>query len=566
LIKTSPLKQPHAEPSYNNGASTGGALAGVFAAISALPWIKLTALLVALLVALPLLNIFLSWLFFDAEFWRHLSQTVLGDLLRNTLVLCSGVALGVFVLGVSLAWLTSMCSFPGRRFFEWALMLPFAVPAYVMAFVFLGIMEHAGPVQSFLRDSFGEGVGFNARSDGAVILVMSLVLYPYVYMLARAAFMSQGRVLLESSRSLGQSATQSFFRVALPMARPGIIAGVSLAVMETLADFGVVSIFNYDTFTTAIYKAWYGFFNLQAASQLASLLLLFVFLGLLMEKYSRGGKKYHQQELGEKHQAIKLTRARSILAFGWCASVLLLAFVVPMLQLSFWAVDAVSSSIIDARYYDFLLHSFLLAGFSAVSIVLTALVLAYASKLYVSNSVRMAVQLSTLGYAIPGSVLAVGIMVSLSQLNHFLSALYQQMNWVAPVLVGTVFTLVFAYAVRFMLIAFSPIETAMQRITPHVSEASRSLGASPRAVLFRVYVPIILPGILTAALMIFVEVLKEMPITLLLRPFGWDTLGVKVYEYTSEGEWALAAVPGLTLVLVGLLPVFLIIRQTRNKT
>lgn len=540
------------------------AVSFLFRATRQWPWLKFITYLIALSVVFPLLLISASWFDVKPDVWSHLIHTVLGDLLRNTLVLSLGVTLMVTVIGVSLAWFTTMTEFPGRRWFDWALMLPMSVPAYVMAFVFLGVMDYSGPIQTLLRYWFGEEAGFNERGDVAVVLVMSLVLYPYVYMLARSAFLGQGLLLWESARSLGAGPWRTFFTVALPMARPAIIAGVSLAVMETLADFGAVAIFNYDTFTTAIYKAWYGFFDITSAAQLASLLLLFVFLALFTEKKTRGNRKYHQSTGNYQGQPIRLSRLNQWLVALWCFIILFIAFLVPVIQLGLWGYEAGTSQL-NMRYLEFLWHSTSLAGMAAVLVVALAVTLAYAHKLYKAQSIRWSVQLATMGYALPGSVLAVGIMVSFSQLDLVLLPVFKQLGWSGPILVGSLLALLVAYAVRFMAVAFGPIESSVQRIIPSIPEAARSLGASQSRTLFSVYLPMLAPGIFTAMILVFVDVLKEMPATLLLRPFGWDTLGVKIYEYTSEGEWELAAVPGLTLILTGLIPVVILIRRSRNS-
>lgn len=536
----------------------------VFRVLGRWPWLKLFTYIIALSVVFPLLLISASWLDVKPEVWSHLIHTVLGDLLRNTLVLSLGVTCVVFVIGVSLAWFTTMTDFPGRRWFDWALMLPMSVPAYVMAFVFLGVMDYSGPIQTVLRYWFGADAGFNERGDLAVIFVMSLVLYPYVYMLARSAFLGQGMLLWESARSLGAGPWRTFFTVSLPMARPAIIAGVSLAVMETLADFGAVAIFNYDTFTTAIYKAWYGFFDISSAAQLASLLLLFVFLALFTEKKTRGNRKYYQSRSYSQAQPIRLGRFNQWLVSFWCLLILSIAFLMPVFQLGLWSYEAGTSQL-NLRYLEFLWHSTSLAGMAAVMVVALAVTIAYAHKLYQTQSIRWSVQMATMGYALPGSVLAVGIMVSFSQLDLILVPAFKQIGWTGPVLVGSLLALLVAYAVRFMAVAVGPIESSVQRIIPSIPEAARSLGASPARTLFRVYLPMLAPGIFTAMILVFVDVLKEMPATLLLRPFGWDTLGVKIYEYTSEGEWELAAIPGLTLIVTGLIPVIILIRQSRKR-
>ncbi len=525
---------------------------------------RLSTYALAALVAGPLLLVFSGWLQAENAVWQHLAETILSDLILNTAILLVGVAIGVLLLGVGLAWLTAMCEFPGRRLFDWALMLPLAIPAYVLAFVALGLMDYAGPVQSAFRELFGRDAGLpDIRGAGGVIAVMVLVLYPYVYMLARSAFLTQGSGTLEAARSLGLGPWGAFFHVALPMARPAIVAGTSLALMETLADFGTVAVFNYDTFTTAIYKAWFGLFNLQAAAQLASLLLLFVALALYGERQLRGRARFAEGSRRGKPQRRRLSGWRGWGATLLAANVFLLAFVIPVIQLLSWAWEIVAEDL-DSRYLELLGHTLLLGGVAMALTVSAALLLAFARRYQKDRTTNAAVGIATLGYALPGSVLAVGVMLAFTGIDNFFNALAPIIGLEAPgrVLGGTLLALLLAYMVRFMAVAFGPIESGLGRIKPSMAEAGRSLGASGGEILCRIYLPLLRPGLLTAALLVLVDVMKEMPATLLLRPFGWDTLAVRIYEMTSEGEWERAALPAVTLILVGLLPVILLVRKS----
>lgn len=515
------------------------------------------AYLAAAVVVMPVSVLLLSWQVIDGEIWSHLWATQLPRLLGNTLVLVLGVGIGVTLLGVSLAWLTSLCEFPGRRWLDWALMLPFAIPAYVLAFVFVGLFDFAGPVQGTLRDWFGTGVRFpRVRSTGGVVLVLTLVFYPYVYLLARTAFLSQGRGLMEAARSLGHSPWRAFFSVGLPIARPAIGAGVALALMETLADFGAVSVFNFDTFTTVIYKTWYGFFSLSTAAQLASLLLLAVMLLLYGERQTRT-RLAATGERGRRQALYHLAGWRGCLASGWCLLVFACAFVVPMLQLVAWCWRRGRFDL-DERYLGLVWHTLYLGALAALATVALGLLLAFARRGVPGRAMAVGVGLANMGYALPGSVLAVAIMLAFSALDR----------WVViplagqALLLGSLGALLLAYLVRFLAVAYGPLETALSKVRPSLPEAARSLGVSGLPLLHRVYVPLLLPGALSAALLVFVDVLKEMPATLLMRPFGWDTLAVRVFEMTSEGEWARASLPALSLVLVGLLPVIVLIRRS----
>ncbi len=528
----------------------------------------LLSLTLAIIVAWPLFVIFSAWFQPESEIWRHLADTVLADLVINTLVLVSGVTLGVLVLGVGLAWLTALCEFPGRRFFDWALMLPLAMPAYVLAFVVVGLLDYSGPVQGLLRSAFGPG-GYwfpEIRSTGGVIVVMVLVFYPYVYMLTRAAFLTQGRSTLESARVLGLGPWSAFYHGVLPMARPAIAAGTALAVMETLADFGAVSIFNFDTFTTAIYKAWFGLFSIQAASQLATLLLLFVMLGLLAERQLRGRARYHDASHAARQQRYVLRGRTAWLATAAAGTVFLLAFMIPLAQLLIWAWQVLSTDI-DARYLALLSHTLFLGASAALITVACALLLAYTRRRRNDRITATAIGIATLGYALPGSVLAVGIMISFTGFDHYVGRVLALFGgeWSGRLLGGTVVALLLAYIVRFMAVAYGPIESGLGRIHPGLPDAARNLGAAPGEVLRRIYLPLLRPGLLTAALLVLVDVMKEMPATLLLRPFGWDTLAVRIFELTTEGHWERAALPAVTLVLAGLIPVFILVRRTVNR-
>lgn len=524
------------------------------------------AFAVAALVLLPLSVLLLSWHEVDREIWSHLWETQMPRLLGNTLTLVAGVSIGVTLLGVSLAWLTALCEFPGRRWLDWALMLPFAIPAYVLAFVFVGLLDFAGPVQSLLRELFGSGLRLpRVRSTGGVIIVLVLVFYPYVYLLARNAFLAQGRGLMEAARVLGLSPWQAFWRVALPMARPAIGAGLALAIMETLADFGAVSVFNFDTFTTAIYKTWYGFYSLSSATQLASLLLLVVMLALYVERRSRGASRAGN-ERARSAPLYRLRGVKALAASAWCGLVFLCAFVVPMLQLLAWFWQRGRFDF-DERYLGLILHTLYLGGLAALVTVTVAMLLAFARRLTPTRRMHGLVGLANLGYALPGSVLAVALMLAFSWLdNRLVIPLSSALGGAGkPLLLGSLYALLLAYLVRFMAVAYGPLEGSLARIRPSLPEASRSLGVGGARLFGRVYLPLLLPGTLSAALLVFVDVLKEMPATLLMRPFGWDTLAVRVFEMTSEGEWARASLPALSLVLVGLLPVIGLIRRSARR-
>ncbi len=519
--------------------------------------------LMAFLVLIPIAVIFFSWSDPQIDVWQHFIETQLSDLLINTLTLFVGVGIWVSILGVSLAWLIAMCEFPGRRWLEWALMLPLAMPAYVFAFVFLGLVDYSGPLQTWYRRLFGADMFFpDMRGAFGVLLVMSSVLYPYVYMLARSAFINQGHSAINNARLLGMSAWGSFFRVALPIARPAIVAGVALALMEALADFGAVSIFNFDTFTTAIYKSWFGLFNLTAAAQLASLLLLFVGLALYLEQCLRGKGRVcqHSHDL----QRFRLYGLKAWSVFGYCFIVVSIAFIVPVLKLIFWVVDFGWNNF-DKRFISLIGHTVILATAAALIIVLWSLFAAYGRRTTGYERAPVVQRLALLGYAFPGTVLAVGVMIPLAYFDRQIwSPIAAYFQWHSPqILLGSLTALLLAYTIRFFSVAFGPVSTALERIKPVYEEVSQTLGASRWSLLRRLYTPMMSTSIITALLLVLVDVMKEMPATLLLRPFGWDTLAVRIYEMTSEGEWERAALPALVLVVLSMFPVILMIRHSR---
>ncbi|HLG21669.1 MAG TPA: iron ABC transporter permease [Candidatus Manganitrophaceae bacterium] len=530
---------------------------------------QVAALFIAALVLAPLGVIFLSFFSPKDDIWRHLVATVLSDLIVNTLRLAAGVALGTTLLGVSLAWLTAAYDFPGRRQFCWALAAPLAFPPYVVAFVSIGLLDFTGPVQTFLRGWLGpERFWFpNIRSTGGVIWVMTFTLYPYVYLLARNAFLTQGRRALEVAQSLGQSRARGFFKVALPMARPWIIGGATLALMETLADFGTVSIFNYDTFTTAIYKVWFGLFSLTAAAQLASLLVLIVFIILLVEQQSRFRPRYSQAGRdAPSGDRLPLRGVRGWIAFAYASLVLLVAFVIPLGQLSVWAVQAFDRDF-DRRFFSFLIHSVSLGGMAALLTCGAALILVYANRRKNDFFTRAIVRVATLGYALPGSVLAVGVFIPLAWIdNQMIDWAKSLLGWdIDPLFNGAMIAMLLAYLIRFLAVSHGAMDSAMNRITANMDETARSLGLYGAPLLRKVYLPMLRGGLLTAAILVFVDVIKEMPITLMTRPFGWDTLSVRIFEMTSEGEWERAALPAVALVLAGLIPIMLLTKYSEKR-
>ncbi len=520
-----------------------------------------------LLSALPILAVFAFIFVPAADVWQHLLETVLADYLLNTLWLSLGVSVGVLLLGIPAAWLNSMCEFPGQRWFEWALLLPLAMPAYIIAYTYTGMLDFAGPVQTLLRDLTGWGYGDyyfpEIRSLGGAITMLSLVLYPYVYLLARAAFLEQSVGVLEVSRTLGAGSLESFRRIALPLARPAIITGLSLALMETLADFGTVQYFGVTTFTTGIFRTWFGLGNSAAAGQLAALLMSFVFILILLERWSRQKARYHHtsSKYSRLHK-YPLRGGRALAAVLACGLPVLLGFLIPVIQLLYWSVTTASHSF-NAEFMTLLWHSLLLAGLAALFALLLALLLGYGKRIKTGLSVNIATRVAAMGYAIPGMVIAIGVLIPFTwadaQLNHWSNAWLG--SSVGLLLSGSLFTLLFAYNVRFLSVSLQTVEAGLGKIRPSIDEAGRSLGLGAWSVLYRLHLPLMKGTLLTAILLVFVDVLKELPATLILRPFNFNTLAVRAYEMASDERLADAGLPSIMIVAAGIIPVILLSRS-----
>lgn len=528
-------------------------------------------LAIAALLSIPIISVLASLFTGFEEVWGHLAETVLPRYIANSFILMLGVGLGVLVIGISTAWLVTMCRFPGSRWFEWALLLPLAAPAYVLAYTYTGFLEFAGPVQTGLRALFGWSGGDywfpNIRSLGGAIAMLTLVLYPYVYLLSRVAFLEQSVCTLEASRSLGCSPWRSFATVALPLARPAIVAGLALALMETLNDFGTVQYFGVETFTTGIYRTWFGLGERVAAAQLAACLLMFILWLILIERWSRRQAQYYQTaNRGDLMPGYKLRGLRSLGAWVACCLPLALGFLLPaaiLLQMT-W-VGAYQTS---DRFWEFARNSLLLATSTAGLAVVVAVIMGYGLRLHATPIMRLAARIAAMGYAVPGSVIAVGVLIPVGWLDNQINTWAQTSLGISTglLLSGTIIALVFAYLVRFLAVAFGTIEASLTRIKLSLDDSARSLGHGPTSTLLRVHTPMIWGGLLTAAMLVFVDVMKELPATIVIRPFNLDTLAVRTYQLASDERLAEAAAPALAIVVVGILPVILLSLRIRQST
>lgn len=489
----------------------------------------------------------------------------LGAMVWTTAVLLLGVGALTVLIGGGLAWLVTAYSFPGCAMFSWLLVLPLAMPAYILGFIYLSMLDYPGPVQTQWREWFGQDAWFpDVRSTGMAILVLSLCLYPYVYLLARSALLEQAPATYDAARSLGCGPGQALRRVVLPLARPSLMAGAALVMMETLTDFGTVTYFNVDTVTVGVYQVWKGTFDRQSATALASLVLSFAIIVILAERLARGRARYLQRGGPERgFTPVRLTGAKAGVATGACSLLLFLAFGLPLGQLLWWAGTADEggfSSLVDERYLEYLFNSLQIGAVAAVGCVLAAVVMAHAAKVTHGRGVEIAAQLATVGYAVPGVVVGIGVLIVFAWADEGLEAIGVS-GGTGLVVTGSVVGIVYAYLVRFMAPAYQSVDASFAKMSPSLTGAALSLGTMPRQVLTRVHLPLARAGVAVAVVLVLVDALKELPIVLLLRPFGFTTLSVQVYQEASETRWESAAVPALTIVVVAMIPVLILVRK-----
>lgn len=530
-------------------------------------WV-ITAVITTAIVVLPVLSVLYLALFPEDNVWPHLINTTLPRYLGTTLLLMLGVSAITLVTGLSTAWAVTMCEFPGRRFFEWAMLLPFAVPAYVIAYVYTSLLDYAGPVQTAMRGWFGwRNAGDywfpEIRTLEGATLMIGLVLYPYVYLLARAAFMDQSPSLFAVSRSLGHSAVSTFFRVVLPIARPAVAVGLSLVLMETLNDFGTVDFFAVQTLTAGLFDTWMGLGSLGGAAQIATVMLAFVVILVTLERYSRRKQQqFSARDNRDPIQRFKISRSRQALCIVICATPVILGFLVPAITLGQYAWEYFDESW-NSSFIRNTLNSLFLSAAAALTTLFIGVTLAYSRRLHDTQGMRVMMRLSSLGYAMPGAVLAVGVIIPLAGFDNWLDSIMRSSFGFSSglLLSGSAFALVFAYTVRFLAVSAGSVESALQKITPSMDMASRSLGHTPGQTLIHVHLPVLRGTLLTAALVVFVDVMKELPATLILRPFNFETLATYVYQFASDEQLARSALPALVIVLAGIIPIILMSRS-----
>ena len=516
---------------------------------------------IAVAVVLPIALVVGSLVTPSREVWAYLVSAGLGRMVWTTLALGVVVVLGSTTLGAALAWLMGRHTFPGRRWFSWLLVLPLALPAYVLGFVYLGLLDHPGPVQSGLRRVFGPDVWFpEVRSFWLGALVLIVAFYPYPYLLARAALREQTATTYEAARALGAGPLVVARRVLLPLARPSLAAGALLVAMETLTDFATVQYFDLQTVSVGIYQVWVGQYDRAAASELAGVVLLFALAVIAAERVGRGGARFYQHSAGRSLAPDPLHGRAAALATGTCALVLAVAFVIPVAQLLLWSRPSETSVGLDARFLGYVTNTAGIAAAAALLCVVVGVLLVSASRLGGGRSTAWLARVATVGYAVPGPVVAIGVLILLSAVDAALDAVGISLG--AALVTGTVAGLLYAYGIRFLALAFGSIDAGLEKVAPSLTLAALSLGARPSRVVRWVHLPLLRPGIGVALVLVAVDALKELPIMLLLRPFGFETLAVWVNQLATESRWESAGPPALTIVAVAVVPIIVIFRRT----
>jgi len=525
------------------------------------------AVVILLLVALPVFTI-LSQLFSPpGDSWDHLKENLLFSLFSNTLLLLFGVAIVTFLLGVSTAWLVSNYNFPGRRYFEWLLILPLGFPAYIMAYTYTGIFDYAGPIHSFLRNSLDihiTGSLIDIMNLPGAIFILSITLFPYVFLISRSSFLQQSKTLQEASSLLGSNRWRTFLKVALPMARPAIVGGIALASMEVLNDYGTVKYFGVNTFTTGIFRAWFSMGDATTAIYLSAILITVVFAILYLESLQRGNRQFgNANAFNKPMERVNIPMKKQIFYTSICTLIFLISFLIPLIQITYW-VFLTYEKVMNYDFFLLIYRSFSLAAGTGLIVVFLSVILLYALRLSPFKWMKNLTNIATLGYAIPGAVIAVGIMIPLLGFDKWLMAQFSPGN-IGLLLSGTLFGLTFAYVVRFMAVGYNPIDSGFQKIGIHVNEASRLLGIGTTKTLWKIDLPLIKPSLFAGILLVFVDVLKELPLTLILRPFNYHTLATKAFDMATNEMIAESASAALIIILTGIIPIIFLNRMIRSK-
>lgn len=532
---------------------------------------KTSSIALATLLVLPILAIFYTSVGQTDEVFTHLMSTVMPTYAFNTVVLTASVMLLSLLFGVPSAWIMAMCKLPGEKVLQWALVLPLAIPGYIVGYIFTGWFDYAGPVQVWLREITGWQANEywfpDIRSLAGASIVLALVLYPYVYLMCRAAFMEQNVSILQSARLLKCSPWESFRRISLPLVRPSIAVALSLVAMETLGDFGTVSYFAVSTLTTAVYDTWLNYSNLNAAAKISAIMLVIILMLISAERYSRRKQKLYQTQFNS-HEDLRydLSGWKKWLALTWCWGLISIAFIFPLLQLASYAITYFEQSWTE-EFRQYAMNSLKVSLTAAIIAVSVALVVNFYARLKQNRLSVSLMRLSSMGYAVPGTVLAIGIMVPVLTMDHLVNDIAKIMDWGRPGLIfsGSMFAIIFAMLVRFSAVAIGSIESSLNKISPSLDMAARTMGCQANSMLWRVHLPLVRRGALIAGLLVFIESMKELNASLLLRPFNFETLATYVYNYASDEHLELAALPAVLLVFVGLIPLIIVNRSLEQK-
>ncbi|KMT64035.1 ABC transporter permease [Catenovulum maritimum] len=528
----------------------------------------MTSFIIAIILATPLLAIFFEALTGYGESFEHIKQTVLSDYIVNTLLLVLGVCILVLLIGVPLAWLIAVCQFTGRKFFRWALILPLAMPSYIVAYTYTDLLDYAGPIQTSLRNWFGWQAAsdywfFDIRSITGAAIILALVLYPYVYLMVRASFMEQQATLTHVARTLGYSPFKSFLKVSIPIARNAIIASVALVMMETMADFATVKYFAVSTMTTAVYDTWLGHYDLASAAKLSCIMVTGVLALLYLERWQNGAKQTtNNAKLSQHKLSYQLNKFQTVFAVLFCSLVLVIAFVIPSWLLLEYALHYFAESW-SSGLFEFAYNSISIALITALLALALSFSLNFILRSRPTPVHRFNLKLASTGYAIPGTVMAIGVLIPLAFLDTQINQAAEYLGFDTPglILSGSIVAIIAAHLIRFIAIANKSIESSYGKLSYSLDMVSQTMGQSKSKLFAKIHFPLIRKSALVASLLIFVESMKELPAALLLRPFDFQTLPTYVYQYASDEQLEIAALGAITIVLVGLLPVIMLNRS-----
>lgn len=518
---------------------------------------------VILVVITPIITV-LSYVFSPStHLWGHLADNLLLEYLSNTFLILMFVSLISVVLGVSCAWLVTMYQFPGKDIFKWLLVMPIAIPTYVSAYIYAGLVEPSGFLFESAESTIGLGKELynliNLRNIYGVIFILSICLYPYIYLITYSSFKEQSYCAIEVGKSLGLNKKELFRKISIPLARPGIIAGLSLVMMETLAEFGTMDYYGVSTFTTGIYRTWFAFDDDTSALHLASILLTFVFILMILEKYSRGRSKYnHSSQKTRPMKPINMSMRNGIYAFLWCLLIVLLGFIIPIIQLFLWLIDTYSY-LFDSEFLEIIINTIIIGSFASVLIVLISIYASYVNRSTSNMYTKFSLKIFSIGYSIPGVVIAVGIIIPITLIDDLQAAIFG-----SPIfyLSGSFIALIIAYLSRFSTISFNATESGLSKIKNNIDLTAKSFGFSNFMILKNIHIPMMKTTVITALILVFVDIVKELPATLILRPFNFDTLAIHIYELASSEQLSFIASPALMLITIGLIPVIILIRKT----